>query len=267
MGDIVSGKGFALQIIAECTPIFMVGIFLCFIVFSSATIRQKASGLILGIPALYLGNLIRLIAIFMVGKYDRKLFEVIHVFWGQIYTIFLVLLIFILWLKWIEKKESQQNFPIKAAIFLARFAVISGCLFLLWVKVHHEYIWLIDRFMVFGFSLFDYHINLARNNVVYYETFSIVTFTSIVLATRSISWAMRIKALSVGLGFLFLTHLFHRIDNTLMAYFNFTSLLTVDMTLLVIGQYLLPVLFLIYRGKNKKVIMKIGPRKSSSDSG
>jgi hypothetical protein len=31
-----------------------------------------------------------------------------------------------------------------------------------------------------------------------------------------------------------------------MAYFNFTAILTMDLTLLVIGQYLLPVLFLIY---------------------
>jgi len=66
-GDIVTGKAFALQIIPECTPLFMVGLFLCFIVFSPATVRQKASGLVMGIPALYLGNLVRLVAIFMAG--------------------------------------------------------------------------------------------------------------------------------------------------------------------------------------------------------
>lgn len=246
VGDVVSSRGFALQIIPECTPVFMAGLFLSFVVFSPATVLQKTSGLATGVPALYLGNLFRLVAIFMVGQQDRRLFETVHAFWGQIYTIFLVLLCFILWLKWIDKKESQQSIPMKSAIFLARFAVVVGCLFLVWIKVHHGYIWFLDRFMIFGFSLFNYHINLAHNTVVYYETFSIVTFTSLVLASRTITWVMKIKALAAGLGFLFLTHLFHRIDNALMAYFNFTAAQTVDLTLLVIGQFLLPALLLIY---------------------
>lgn len=254
MGDIVSGRGFALQIIPECTALFMVGLFLCVIVFSSATMRQKAWGLSMGIPALYLGNLVRLAAIFMVSQNNGRLFEVVHTFWGQVFTIFLVLLSLILWVKWIDKKESQQSIPMKATIFLARFAVISGCLFLVWMKIHHGYIWFLDRFMMFGFSLFDYHINLKPNTVVYYETFSIVTYTSLVLASRSISWAMKIKGLAVGLGFLFLTHLFHRIDNAWVVYFNFTDAHTADMTLLVIGQYLLPVLFVIYLVRRQRAL-------------
>ena len=262
MGDVVSVRGFALQIIPECTPLFMVGLFLCLIVFSPATIRQKGSGLLMGIPVLYLGNLVRLLAIFMAGQHDRGLFEVVHAFWGQIYTIFLVLLSFILWLKWIDKKESQQGIPMKAAFFLARFAVISGCLFLVWMKVHHGYIWLLDRFALPVFSLFNYHFSFTQNTVVYYETFSIVTFTSLVLAARSISWILKIKALAVGLGFLFLTHLFHRIDNALMAYFHFTSAQTIDLTLLVTGQYLLPVLFLIFLIRRQKQEIVLEPKKS-----
>jgi exosortase/archaeosortase family protein len=82
-GDVVSGSSFALQIIPECTAVFMVGMFFCFIVFSPATVRQKASGLALGIPALYLGNLVRLVVMFMVGQYDRRLFETVHAFWGH----------------------------------------------------------------------------------------------------------------------------------------------------------------------------------------
>lgn len=190
-GDIVSDSGFALQIIPECTPLFMVGLFLCFTIFSPATIRQKASGLAMGIPALYLGNTARLVMLFLIGRHNRTQFEVFHAFWGQIFTVFLVLLCFILWLKSLDKEESKQGIPVQAAIFLARFAVIAGCLFLVWMKVHHGYVWFVDRFMVLGFSLFDYQINLTLNNAVYYETFSIVTFTALVLAARSISWVIK----------------------------------------------------------------------------
>jgi hypothetical protein len=52
--------------------------------------------------------------------------------------------------------------------------------------------------------------------------------------------------LSAGLGLLFLIHLFHRIDNALMALYNITAMQTLDLTVLVIGQYLVPVLLLLY---------------------
>jgi len=221
--DTVSDGNLAFKIIPECTPIFAAGLFLCFIAFYPATVRQKAAALAMGIPVLYLGNLFRLVIIFIISQHDRSLFEVVHAYLGQVFTILLVIISCLLWLKWIDNKESQQSIPMKATIFLARFAVISGCLFLVWMKIHHGYIWLLDQFTIPAFSLFDYHFSFTQNTVVYYETFSIVTFTSLVLATRSISWVLKIKALAIGLGFLFLTHLFHRIDNALMVYFHFTS--------------------------------------------
>ena len=110
-----------------------------------------------------------------------NLFEVVHAFWGQVYTVFLVLLIFILWLKSLDKEESKWNISMKAISSLGRFALISGCLFLVWMRVHHEYIRFLDRLMLFGFSLFGRHFNPAVQTPVYYETFSIVTFTSLSL--------------------------------------------------------------------------------------
>ena len=260
-GDTVTGKAFALQIIPECTPLFMVGLFLCFIVFSPATLRQKASGLLVGIPALYFGNLVRLVVIFMAAQYDRKLFEPVHAFWGQVYAVLLVLLSFILWLKSLHneigfaaKECSAWSISTKTVIiFLGRFALIAGCLFLVWMKVHHGYIRLLDQFMLFGFSIFGHHFNPARQTPVYFETFSIVTFTSLVFAIRSTPWKTRTKQLAAGLGFLFLTHLFHRIDNFLMVLFHYSAALPVDLTLLITGQYLLPVLFLTYSIRRERV--------------
>ncbi len=244
--DTVTEGGLAFRIIPECTPIFTAGLFLSFVVFYPATLRQKAAGLLMGITALYLGNLARLAATFMISRYDRRLFDVVHVYLGQVFTMFLVIAVCIGWLRGLDRKESKESIPLKAAGFLARFAVISGGLFLVWTQIHHSYIRLLDRLMTFGFSLFGYRVALAQHTVFYYETFSIVCFTSLVLAARSIPRPTKIKGLAAGLGVLFFIHLFHRIDNALAAYFNFTAILPVDLTLLVVGQYLLPVLFLIF---------------------
>ena len=244
--DTVSEGGLAFRIIPECTPIFTTGLFLSFVVFYPATLRQKATGLLMGVTALYLGNLARLAATFMISRHNRGLFEVVHVYLGQVFTIFLVIVVCIGWLRGLDRKENEQSILLKAAGFIARFAVISGGLFLAWTQIHHSYIRLLDRLMTFGFSQFGYRVALAQHTVFYYETFSIVCFTSLVLAVRSIPWLTKIKALAAGLGVLFFIHLFHRIDNALTAYFNFTALLPVDLTLLVAGQYLLPVFFLIF---------------------
>jgi exosortase H (IPTLxxWG-CTERM-specific) len=254
--DTVLEGGLAFKIIPECTPLFTGGLFLCFVAFHPASLRQKAIGLAMGIPALYLGNLVRLVLTFMVSRHDRSLFEILHVYLGQVFTLFLVLSVCLLWLKWIDREETNEGMPEKAAWFLVRFALISGGVFLVWMKVHHGYIRFLDWFMVLGFSLFDQRVGLAQETVVYYETFSIVIFTSLVLAIRSVSWDMKIKGLAAGLGLLFVIHLFHRIDNVLLAYFNFTAVRTTDLTLLAVGQYLFPILLLIYmiRYQRKAII-------------
>lgn len=258
VNDIISGDRFALKIIPECTALFMVSLFLSFVVFYPATVRQKAVGLAMGISALYLGNLARLVATFMLGRYDRRLFEVAHVYLGQVFTIVLVIMGCHLWLKWLDKEESKW---MTAVGFLTRFAIISGCLFLVWMNIHYWYIGFLDELMSSGFSLFNYNISLAHDTLVYYETFSIVTLISFAFADLSVSWRIKIKGLCAGLVVLVSIHLFHRIDNVLIVAFHFTAAASADLTLLLIGQYLVPFLFLIFLVYQKKKMHPVVPTK------
>jgi exosortase H (IPTLxxWG-CTERM-specific) len=241
IGDTVSGVGVAFKIIPECTVLLSVGLFSCFVTFYPAPIPKKTGGLLLGVSVLYLGNLVRLTLLFMIGRYDRRLFEVSHVYLGQVFTIALVFFSCILWLKWLAREEPKERLPIKIVSFLGRFVVISGCMFFLWLEVHHYYIWFVDRFMILGFSLFGWRLMIPRNTAIYYETFNIVTFTSLMLATQGIKPLRRMKGLVIGLGVLFLLHLVHRIDNVFMTAFGSPSVIPVDYVLCAVGQYLLPV--------------------------
>lgn len=258
VNDIMSGDRFALRIIPECTALFMSSLYLSFVVFYPATVRQKATGLAMGISALYLGNLVRLVATFMVGQYDRRLFEIAHVYLGQVLTIVLVIMGCYLWLKWLDKDEYKWMMVVG---FLTRFAIISGCLFLVWMNIHYWYIGFLDEFMSIGFSLFNYNIGLSHDTLVYYETFSIVTLISFAFADLSVSWRIKIKGLCAGLAVLVSIHLFHRIDNVLIAAFHFTAAASVDLTLVLTGQYLVPFLFLIFLVYQKKKMQPIVPTK------
>ena len=240
-GNIVSGAGLAFQIVLECTALFTVGLFACFVCFSQADARKKALALTLGIPALYVGNIIRLTLIFVASRYDPRLFGITHVYLGQVFTIFMVLLACILWLKWVNPAPAPGPLS-KAVGFLARFAVICSCVFLFWMGFHRWYVWFLDRLMILGFSFYGYRLLVPPETAIYYETFSIVTFASLTLATSSIKWSKKARALSVVLGLFFLLHLFHRINYALTSVFHSSTLFQLDVFLCDIGQYLLPIL-------------------------
>ena len=240
MRDTVSEGALAFRIIPECTPLFTSGLFLCFVAFYPASTREKAGGLLMGIPALYLGNLARLTATFMVSRCDRRFFEVVHVYLGQVFTLALVVLAVIAWLRWLEHDDSNRAF--KAAAFLGRFVLISGCLFPVWIKMHHWYIRLVDQFMILGFSLFDWRLIIPRDTDIYYETFNVVTFSALVLATAWVPWPKRVKGLGIGLAALFLLHLVHRIDNLLITGFSYVPAVRFDYVVCAVGQYVLPLL-------------------------
>jgi exosortase/archaeosortase family protein len=218
----------------------MVGLFTCFVSFYPADARRKAIGLAMGVPALYLGNLVRLTGIFMVSRYYPGLFGLVHVYLGQVFTMSQVILSCLLWLKWVNRDPGVGPEG-KVTGFLARFALTSVCMFLFWMEVHRWYIRVIDRLMVIGFSFFGYQLFIPQQTAIYYETFSIVTFTSLILATR-VPWVRKGTTLASGLSLFFLLHLFHRINTALMSAFGFNSLVPLDVFLCDIGQFLLPVL-------------------------
>ena len=245
-GNVVSEKGLTVRIIPECTPIFASCLFVSFVAFHPSSWRQKGAALAWGIPALYLGNVFRLAAIFVISRYNIRLFDVTHVYLGQIFTLLLVLSCCIIWMRWVESTAEKKGQSPDTMRLLVRFGLISAVIFLVWFRLHHGYILLLDRLMVFGFSLFGRPAGLAHETAVYYETFSIVIAVSLVLAASSVPWRIRIRLLGAALGVLFLIHLFHRIDNALMALFHITTLQQTDLALVVTGQYLVPALVLLY---------------------
>lgn len=110
-GVMVSAGGFAIKVITECSAIFAAALFLSFVLAYPATIRQKAVGLLFGIPVLFAVNMVRLVVIFLVGMRFRSLFDYVHVYIGQILMILLVLLVSMLWLRSAGKAKSIDPPP------------------------------------------------------------------------------------------------------------------------------------------------------------
>ena len=68
-----------------------------------AGLRAKLAGMIGGILFVYVFNLARIAGLYYVVKYKPILFDMMHIYVGQIIIIFIALVFFIFWLSALEK--------------------------------------------------------------------------------------------------------------------------------------------------------------------
>jgi exosortase H (IPTLxxWG-CTERM-specific) len=114
-GDIVisdryiSYRGFSVEIIEECTGIFEMLIFLAALISYPASWRSKLVGFCLGLPALYLFNVIRIIFLTIVGVYHRELFEFMHLYFWQATLILMITTVWVLWILMVVSREKRPS--------------------------------------------------------------------------------------------------------------------------------------------------------------
>ena len=99
-GVIISSESFSVRIVPDCNAIFEIFLFLSAVIAFPALIKEKLVGGILGTIFIYTLNLLRVTILFLVGVYNTKYFEEIHIYVTQ--GIFIVM-VAIFWLAWIEK--------------------------------------------------------------------------------------------------------------------------------------------------------------------
>ena len=97
-GTMVASSDFSMGIIAACTGIVPVAIYIAAVVAYPATIRQKSIGIAIGVLGIGIINIIRTTILFVLGTHSPSFFDTAH------YLIFQSLMIMIavlLWLFWV----------------------------------------------------------------------------------------------------------------------------------------------------------------------
>ncbi|MDY6832592.1 MAG: exosortase H [Thermodesulfobacteriota bacterium] len=240
-GVFVSTGTFGVKIITECSAIFVVILYLSFVAAYPATVRQKAAGLALGIPVLFTVNTIRLAAVFLTGMHHRGLFDYAHVYIGQILMILLVLSVCLVWLRSVVHVRTKDS----PGAFILRFIAFSSLPFVFWVFIDEAYVFANLYLVKQVFGLFSRPITVPGSLRLYpdtFNTFHLIAFTALVLATRSIDRRRKRKGLIVGLALLAAMHLLFRFHEVL--YFGFSSPFTLPsfVALIIINQWILPFL-------------------------
>lgn len=98
-GPKVSLKGFKVLVVAECGGLLEFMMYAAAVIAYPAKWRTRLIGLCLGIPVLFGFNVLRIMALLVVGRYEPTLFHFTHIYFWQTT---MILMIGILWIAWIR---------------------------------------------------------------------------------------------------------------------------------------------------------------------
>jgi len=99
-GTLVFSPEFSMRIAPECTAVVPMVILLSGVVAYPSSIRQKALCLVLGLPLLFLLNLVRTVSLFYIGVSFPDFFDTAHfVVWQSV----MILAVIAVWLFWVGK--------------------------------------------------------------------------------------------------------------------------------------------------------------------
>jgi len=109
-GTMLSSPDFSMGIIAACTGIIPIVIFIAATLAYPATLRQKAIGIVLGVLGIYAVNLIRTTTLFVVGAHSPGFFDTAHyLVWQSL----MILIAVLFWLLWVSRVSRLTNAAIE----------------------------------------------------------------------------------------------------------------------------------------------------------
>jgi archaeosortase B (VPXXXP-CTERM-specific) len=108
-GQSVYMNNFSVKVIDECTGMYELLVYSGCVLAYPTIRRNKIAGIILGIPAILIVNMFRLIFLSFVGMMYPTLFSYAHYYLWQVTFIFLIVFAMILWIEKIVKSRIFEK--------------------------------------------------------------------------------------------------------------------------------------------------------------
>ncbi|WP_054698986.1 exosortase/archaeosortase family protein [Desulfosarcina cetonica] len=156
----ISLGDFSVNVISECSAVHLIALYAAFIYAFPTGRPQKWVGFGAGVAMILSVNIIRVAAVTMIGRYSLKLFEVSHIYLGQLGMLATVVFICLFWCRWASDPDAFDG---PAGYFL-RFLLFSCLPFLLWLPLNRAYQKVIDGFVEKLFSAASYTLTIPRTH-------------------------------------------------------------------------------------------------------
>ncbi len=111
-GTNLSCGDFGIQVVHGCDGVFATAILLSGIIAYPSRIKEKLIGILIGIPAIFAINQVRVISLFLLGRRYPAVFEEVHVYVWQPIIIIFAILVWDFWARNFVKKDKIQESPV-----------------------------------------------------------------------------------------------------------------------------------------------------------
>lgn len=248
----VTHDGFTVKIIGECTAVFGAILYFSFLMIFPAPLKKKGVGLVMGLSALYVFNIVRIIALIKIGAVMPERFEIAHIYWGQILTVLFVCAASIFWLKTIESRFITEGI----SSLLLRGVICTSIPFIIWVHIHKGYVHLIDGVALLIFGFLGHQVKLNMHEQIYANHFNGIVMIGLMMAATHVPMKRRIIFIFTGIGLASLAHLLFRMVQVYQVLSMSESAFQLLIILRLVNWFLLPfsmLLLLIIGGHDKDI--------------
>jgi archaeosortase B (VPXXXP-CTERM-specific) len=113
-GRVVSFDGFPVSIIQECTGVIEAMMFAAAVLATATTWKNRAFGLLVGIPIICTFNVLRIVLLLVAGRHDPYLFDYLHFYFFQGAFILVVTLSWLAWFMWLVLVREKEGVTFRA---------------------------------------------------------------------------------------------------------------------------------------------------------
>jgi exosortase/archaeosortase family protein len=238
-GAVIRIQDFTARVIGECLALQPMALYAAFMLACPGRLPERGLALAGGLALLQVVNLLRIALVILLGAHTPRLFDLAHIYLGQMAMIAVVLGLALFWCR---RRLAEREVSFVATAFLARYLVFASLLFLVWVPLNRPYMGLLDGTIQRIFVLAGYTLTLERSHAFYFETFGLVTFAALVLAAPGYAVVPKVRFLALGLPGLALVQLFYRLGKVWLTAFQIGWLAPVVQAAYHLCVYALPVI-------------------------
>jgi exosortase/archaeosortase family protein len=237
-GDLVALPGFTVRIVTECTPLYACLLFGSFVLAQPATWGRTLAGLLAGVLTITVANLLRISFVTAAGTVLAPiLFDILHVYLGQVAMLVLVVSAALAWLRWSAAGPAPLPFMLRAG-------AVATLLFVPWLLVNRRYVELLDNLvaLLFSFLYPNHQLLTPRPLAIYNHTFAVPLLLALVVAGWRPWTARRLGALLGGVCLLAGWHALFRVSHVFWTALNMSEIEPLHQAIYLLGQFLLPFL-------------------------
>lgn len=255
--DLITLNGFSVRIVTECTAIYGLILYGSFILSVPASLPARLKGMLSGAALLTTVNILRIAVVTFIGAHRPDMFEILHVYFGQVVIMLAVVGLAMAWL-------SQQAAAVDPFPFLLRAGLTATILFLPWLAVNRIYVALLDKLVVSFFAVLDpkYILITPKPFAICNHTFVVPLYLSLVFTSRAVQMRRKFVGALAGLLVIAGWNTLFRVTHVIWTAYGVDGIEPCHKLVYLLGQYLLPFLLWLLVAAGPPMLVK-GVRKKA----